>query len=206
MEKQKFESGTTTIGLLTKDAVVLASEQKATMGYLVESKQSRKIFRLDDHVGMTIAGSVGDAQFLVRLLKAQLKLFKLERGPITVNAAANLLSNILQGNKYFPYINLLILGGYDVNGPAIFSLDPFGGYVNEDKYYSTGSGSNFAYGVLEAGFKENMPTDEAIVLVIKAIKAAIERDIGSGGKGFNLAVIDKNGYKEFTQQEIKKFM
>jgi len=203
MEKT-LKTGTTTIGLITKDAVVIAAEQKSTLGYMVESKVAKKIHQLDDHIGLTIAGAVGDALSLVRLLKAQFKLYKLERGPISVKAASTLLANILQGTKYFPYLTQLILAGFD-DKPGLYSLDPFGGISERDKFYSTGSGSPFAYGVLESSFKENMLTDEGIKLVTKAIKVAIQRDIGSGGKGFEVAVIDKNGYRELTEQEIKKF-
>jgi proteasome beta subunit len=201
MEEKK---GTTTIGLIAKDAVVLAAEQKSTMGFMVDSKVAQKVYQLDDHVGLTIAGSVGDALAIVRLLKAQFKLYKLDRGPITLRAAATLLSNILQGSKYFPYINQFILAGYDKE-PSVYSFDPFGGFDVKDKFYSTGSGSPFAYGVLEAEFKENMIVDDAIALIIRAIKTAIERDIGSGGKEIQVAVIDKNGYRELSKQELKKY-
>jgi len=201
MEEKK---GTTTVGLIAKDAVVIGAEQKSTMGYMVDSKVARKIYQLDNHIGITIAGSVGDAQAMVRLLKAQFKLYKLERGPISVKAAATLLSNILQSSKYFPYINQFILAGFDQQA-GLYSFDPFGGFDEKDKFYSTGSGSPFAYGALEAEFKENMATEDAIALIIKAIKTAIERDIGSGGKGFQVAIIDKTGYRELTEQEIKKY-
>jgi len=116
-----------------------------------------------------------------------------------------LLSNILQGSKYFPYMNQFILAGYDKEA-GVYSFDPLGGFDVKDKFYSTGSGSPFAYGVLEAEFKENMAIEEATALVIKAIKTAIERDIGSGGKEIQVAVIDKNGYRELSKQELKKYM
>ncbi len=199
------KKGTTTIGLIAKDAVILAAEQKSTMGYLVDSKVAQKIYQLDDHIGLTIAGSVGDALAMVRLMKAQLKLYKLERGPITVKGAATLISNILQGSKYFPYMNQFIIAGYDKE-PAVYSVDPFGGFDFKDKFYSTGSGSPFAYGVLEAEFKEGISVEEGIVLVIRAIKTAIERDIGSGGKEIQVAVIDKNGYRDLSKQDLKKYL
>jgi len=199
------KKGTTTVGIIAKDAVVIAAEQKSTMGYMVDSKVAQKVYQLDDHIGLTIAGSVGDALAMIRLLKAQFKLYKIERGPITLKAAATLLSNILQGSKYFPYINQFILAGYDEK-PGVYSFDPLGGFDVRDKYYSTGSGSPFAYGVLEAEFRENMTTEETIALIIKAIKVAIERDIGSGGKEIQIAVIDKNGFKELSPQELKKHL
>ncbi len=204
-ENQTLKTGTTTIALVCKDGVVLASEKKATLGYLVESKLARKIYQLDGHIGITIAGSVGDAQSFVRLLKAQFNLYKLERGPISVKAAATIASNILQGNKWFPYFNQFILGGFDSRGSQIFSIDMMGGYTEMDKFYSTGSGSPFAYGVLEAEFKEGISTQEGIALALKAAKAAVERDIGSGGKGFTVATITAAGYKELGESEIKQY-
>ena len=200
---EELKTGTTTVGIICKDGVVLGAEKKATIGFTIDSKVSRKIYQLDEHIGMTIAGSVGDAMAIVRLMKAQLKLYKLERGPITIKAAAALLQNILQCHKFYPYMNMFILGGFDDIGPQIWSLDPVGGGSTLDKFYATGSGSPFAYGVLESEFKENITTAEGVPLAIKAIKVAIERDIGSGGKGFTIAVITKEGYKELTEAEIK---
>lgn len=204
-ETQQLKTGTTTVGIICRDGVVLAAEKKATMGYTVDSKVSRKVYQLDDHIGMTIAGSVGDAMAIIRLMRAQLKLYKLERGPITVKGAAALLENILQGNKFYPYMNMFILGGFDANGAQIWSLDPVGGGSNLDKYYSTGSGSPFAYGALEAEYSENMTVAEGAPLAIRVIKVAIERDIGSGGRGFTVAIITKDGYKELTEAEIKAY-
>lgn len=199
------KTGTTTLGLICRDAVIVAADRKATMGYLVESKEERKVFPLDKHVALTVAGGVGDAQALVRMLKAQLKLYKMERGPITLKAASTLLSNILQGNKYFPYMVHLILAGYD-SEPHVYSVDAVGAVSGYDKYFSTGSGSPFVYGALESAFKENMSVEDALALVAKAIKAAVQRDIASGGNGMIIAVIDKNGYRELSQQEMKGYL
>lgn len=204
-EVQQLKTGTTTIGIVCKDAVVIAAEKKATMGYLVASKEAQKIYQLDNHIGITIAGGVGDALAMVRLLKAQFKLYKLERGPITLKGAANLLSNILYGSKYYPYMNQFILAGYD-SAPHAYSFDPMGAFDEEREYTSTGSGSPFAYGVLENGYKPGMSVDESIKLAVSALKAAVERDIASGGRGFRIAIIDKNGFKELTDSEIKKFI
>ena len=167
------KKGTTTVGLIAKDAVIIAADQKSTMGYMVASKQSQKVYQIDEHIGLTIAGYAGDAMSMIRLLKAQFKLYRLERGAITLKAAATLLSNILHGSKYFPYLNQFILAGYDTE-PHVLEFDPLGAFDYKDSYYSTGSGSPFVYGVLEAEFKENMATEDAIKLVVKAIKAAID--------------------------------
>ena len=190
------ETGTTTVGIVCKDAVILAAEKKSTLGYLVASKESEKIIPLDDHIAMTIAGASGDAQILARYLKAEFKLFEiLHRRKIMVKGAATLLSNILQSSKYLPYYVQLIIGGVDEKGPHLFDLDAIGGIEEEKKFTSTGSGSPIALGVLEDQYKEDMTIEEGKELAKRAIKAAIERDIASGGKGIDIAVITKEGIK-----------
>jgi proteasome beta subunit len=189
------KTGTTTVGLICKDGVVLAAEKKSTMGYLVASKESEKILPIADHIAMTIAGVSGDAQTLARYMKAELKLFEIQnQRRISVKGACTLLSNILQGSKFFPYYVQLILAGFD-DGPKIFSLDAVGGWEEEKKFFSTGSGSPMALGVLEDSYKDNLSVEEGKKIALRAIKAAIERDIASGGKGVDVAVITKDGIK-----------
>lgn len=205
MEKNVKETGTTTVGLVYKDGVVLASEKRATIGYLIESKKARKIYPIDDRIAITTAGSVGDVQTIVRYLRAEASIYKFNKNKkIGVRALSILLANILQGSKYFPYMGQFLIGGYDESGPNIFSLDPVGGVTHGDKFYSTGSGSPMAYGVLEDGYKENLGERDAIKLAIKAVKAAMRRDIGSG-EAVSVAVINKNGYRELSSEEIKSF-
>jgi len=191
-----MKSGTTTVGLICRDGVVLAAEKKSTMGYLVASKESEKILPIADHIAMTIAGVSGDAQTLARYMKAELKLFEIQnQRKISVKGACILLSNILQGSKFFPYYVQLILAGYDETGPKIFSLDAIGGWEEEKKFFSTGSGSPIALGVLEDSFKPDISVEEGKKIALRAIKAAVERDIASGGKGVDVAVITKDGIK-----------
>lgn len=200
------KTGTTTLGMVCRDGVVLAAEKKSTLGYLIASKESEKILTIDDHVALTIAGASGDAQALARYLKAELKLFAIQnQRKISVKGAASLLSNILQGGRwsYLPYMVQLIIAGYDDEGSAIFSLDAIGSIEQERRFFSTGSGSPMALGVLEDGYKDGISADEAGKLAVRAIKAAIERDIGSGGKAIDVAVINKDGIK-ITRHELGK--
>lgn len=201
---QLRKTGTTTVGLACRDSAVLAAETKSTLGYLIASKESEKILQLDDHIAMTIAGASGDAQALARYLKAELKLFSIEnQRKISIVGAATLLSNILQGSKFYPYYVQLIIAGYDNTGAHIFDLDPLGSTEEEKRFFSTGSGSPMALGVLEDNYRENMSIDEGTKLAIRAIKAAIERDIGSGGKAIDAAAIMKDGIK-ITRYDLDK--
>jgi len=198
------KTGTTTVGMVCKDGVVLAAEKKSTLGYLVASKESVKILPIEDHLAMTIAGASGDAQALVRYMRAESKLFRIQtKRKISVKGAATLLANILQSGRwtFLPYMVQLIIAGYDDSGPSIYVLDAIGSAEKEKKFFSTGSGSPMALGVLESSYKDGIPTEEGVKLAVSAIKAAIERDIGSGGKGIDVAVITKEGVKLLEKVE-----
>jgi len=199
------KTGTTTVGMVCKEGVVLAAEKKSTLGYLIASKESEKILPIEDHIALTIAGASGDAQALARYMKAELKLFSIQnQRKISVKGASTLLANILQSGRwtFLPYMVQLIIAGFDSTGPSIFTLDAIGSSEEEKKFFSTGSGSPMALGVLEDNYKEGISIDEGGKLAVRAIKAAIERDIASGGKGIDVAVITKDGIK-LTRHDIK---
>jgi proteasome beta subunit len=204
-EKPKqMETGTTTVGVIADGAVVLGADRKATMGYLVSSKHFPKILQLNDSIAVTTAGVVGDAQALARVIKAELKLYELNEGEKpSVKNAAMLVSNILYSRRFYPYIVQLVVGGHDGH-PRLFSLDPSGGMTEEKEYFSTGSGSVMAFGVLEDKFKSGLPVEDAKKLVARAVTAATKRDIASGGDGIDIVVIDSHGYKVLKDEEIKK--
>jgi proteasome beta subunit len=192
MENKK---GTTTVGIICKNGVILAAEKKSTLGYLVASKETQKIIKLSDYIAMTTAGSVGDNQLLARIMRAEIKLFEIETGRrISVRAATTLLSNILQSYKFFPFWVQLLIAGYDeYEGFKLFSLDMLGGMEEEKEYSATGSGMPFALGVLEALYSKDIDVEKGREIAIKAIKAAMERDIGSGGRGIDIAKITEKG-------------
>ena len=204
MTYDKQYKGTTTVGLVCNEGVVLGSESRATMGNLIANKDAQKIYQISDRVGLTTAGSVGDAQHLARLLGVETKLFKLrQHAPMSIKAISTLLSNILNNNRYYPYFVQLLVGGVDATGSAIYSVDAVGGLIEEKKAVATGSGSPFAYGVLEDRYKENMGIDEGAELVIRAISSAIKRDAVSGN-GIRIVKITKEGFTRIDDKEIDK--
>lgn len=198
------KKGTTTIGVVCKDGVVLATEQRATMGGgFIANKVAQKLFKVDDHIGMTIAGWVGDAQALVRYLRAELRLYRLRRAaPISVEGASTMLANILNGNRMMPYLAWVMLGGVDQKGNHLFSVDPAGGNI-EDSFVSVGSGSSVAYGVLEESYKDGMSTNEGVDLALRGLTVAMKRDSNSGD-GYLVAVINEKGYRDLTQEDLRK--
>ncbi|HIK00615.1 TPA: archaeal proteasome endopeptidase complex subunit beta [archaeon] len=198
---EKYLKGTTTVGIVCKDGVVLASDSRATMGYLISDKEAQKIFQIDDKVAITTAGLVGDNQSLVRIMRAQLALARMEEKPLTIKATSTLLANILHSRRYYPFLAQLIVGGFDTEG-HIFELDPVGG-MSGKKVSSTGSGSPVAYGAMETAYRENMTVQDGIELVTRAIYSARERNAGTGNKIEVVTITDK-GFKKLTEDQVKK--
>lgn len=187
--------GATTVGIVCSDGVVLASEKRVSYGNFVLSRVGKKVFKISDHIGAACAGLVSDMQILVREVSVYANLFKLESGrPISVKAAAKVMSNLLFSSRLIPYITETIIGGVDDEGPSVYVLDILGSTI-PDKYAAVGSGAEIAIGVLEESYKENMTVEEGRELAIKAIKSAISRDAMSGD-GIDLLIITKNGVKE----------
>lgn len=192
-ESKILKTGTTTIGVVTKEGVVLATESQATMGYLVATTKAPKIYEITPRIAMTISGSVADCQQIVRIVRANARLHELESGsPIKVRAVARLTANILFQNRLYPYISQLLIGGLDEEGPHLYSLDPLGSLLEEPEFASTGSGSVIAYGVLESEYRKGMSIDDAVKLVKIAIEAAKKRDAASGGE-LQIVTITKKG-------------
>lgn len=194
--------GTTTVGVVCTDGVILSSDTRVTMGYFVAHKTGKKIYQIDDHIAMTISGSVADAQRVVEVLKVNAKLYKLNNGrPIPIKAASRLVANILFSARLAPLIAQILVGGVDSTGPHVFSLDPLGSLV-EEKCVATGSGSPIAYGVLEDKYKEGATIEEILPVVVRAVDSAMKRDIASGNN-FDIAVITNEGYRALSTEEKK---
>jgi len=203
MNDENRLKGTTTVGLKCSDGVVFATERRATMGNLIAHKVADKIFKIDDHIGATIAGGVGDAQTLMKYISAEVTLYRLRNGEkISVESAATLTANILHSSRFYPYFVQTLLGGIDDNGPALFSLDPAGGAIG-DKMISTGSGSPIAYGVLEDRYHDDIDIEEGIDVAVRAIQSAMQRDAFSGN-GILVATVTKEGFKMLPEEEVER--
>jgi proteasome beta subunit len=203
---QESMKGTTTIGIVFAGGVILATEKRATMGYMIASKKAKKVYQVAERIGMTTAGGVGDAQQLARILTVECNLYQIRRSrPITVGATATLLSNYLNQNRYFPYYVQLLVGGVDEKGPSVYSVDAMGGATKEEEVVATGSGSPMAYGVLEDRFRPNMTEDEAIEIAVRGLKSAMKRDAGSG-EGIHIVVITKDKYEVQSEDIVKKYL
>lgn len=207
VENKELKTGTTTVGLVCKDGVVLASDKRATSGHLISYKKFEKIIPITDKVAVTVAGTVSDVQLLTKLIKAELKLKEIRTGRETnVREAANLLANMVYNNirklSLIPGISHFLIGGTDHEGLHLYDLAPDGSIVKVDDFVSSGSGSVMAYGVLETLYKEDMSAEEGVKLAVKCINAALQRDSASGD-GCVVMKITKDGVEKVMSKEIK---
>ena len=208
MEEHKLaKTGTTTVGIVCKDGIILAADRKMTLGgMIVSNKKFQKVIILNEELALTIAGLVSDIQLLVKLIKAQIKLDELRKGKkIKVKEVANLLSNLVYSNarkfSSIPGITGFLLGGKDNEGFYLYELGMDGSLTKFDDYATDGSGMLFATGVLEANYKQNMTIDEGVKLAVKAINASIQRDTASGC-GVDVITITKDGTAKVFEQSL----
>ncbi len=184
--------GAATVGITFENGVVIGAEKRVLWGYTVVSKTGKKVFPITENIIVGSAGVSGDYQMLSSFLTAESNLFELEnRRSITVQAAAQLLSNILFSRKYMPYLTQTLIGGVDQDGSHLYSLDLAGSLIKET-YAAVGTATSLVLGVLEANFRENLSKEEAIDLAVKAIQAATRRDAMSGD-GIDLLIVTPGG-------------
>lgn len=196
VSKLKVLYGTTTVGLLAKNAAIVAADRRASSGTYIAHKAVKKIVKITDHVVLTTAGLVADTQILASLLRIKAAEYSIaNKSKIPVRALAAYLSLLLNTYKYIPFVVQFILAGYD-DSPRIFNIEFFGDYF-EDKYTATGSGSPIAIGILESEYREDMSEEEAVALAVKAVRSSIRRDIFSG-EAVDVAIVRPNGIEERT--------
>ncbi|MBR9691419.1 proteasome subunit beta [Candidatus Woesearchaeota archaeon] len=205
MEKQ-LKTGTTTVGLVCKDGLVLAADRRATAGYFLADKKVEKVLKITEDIAVTIAGTVSDIQLVVKLIRAELKLKELKTGKInTVKEATNLLSGIVYNNirkfSLIPGISHFIVGGRDNIGFHMYDLCPDGSITEITDFVSSGSGSPMVYGLLEAQYKEGMAVKDAINLAVKGINSALQRDVASGNGVIVYTITDK-GVKKVLEKVL----
>jgi proteasome beta subunit len=203
---QVMKTGTTTIGIMCKDGIILAADKRATMGSFIADKKSEKIHQIDENMALTTAGTVSDIQLITKLIKAELKLKQIRTGrKPSVKEAANLISGMIYSNirkfSAIPGLSHFILGGMDDSGFHIYDLFVDGSLTECDDYVSSGSGSVMAYGVLETLYKSGITIKEGISLAVKSLNAALQRDSGSGN-GVDVITITKEGYAKTFHKEI----
>jgi proteasome beta subunit len=205
--EERLKTGTTTVGIVCKDGVVIAADKRATAGNLIVDKRAEKVHLISKDVAVTIAGSVSDAQLLIKLIRAELKLKEVKTNKkATMKESANLLGGLLYSSirrmSMIPSIAHFLMAGKDYLGTHLYDLFPDGSVTKIRDFISSGSGSVIAYGVFESQYSPEINVEEGIKLVTKAVNAALQRDSASGN-GIDVVTITNQEIKRAIQKEIK---
>ncbi len=203
------KKGTTTLGIVCKDGIVLAADRRVSAGYLIANRKVKKVLPVGDYMGLTTAGLVSDIQLFTKIIKAQIMLLKLRKGKDPqVKEAANLLANLAYSNIRRPsmipgIVGFLFAGWDEKNKYQLYEIAFDGSVLEIDDYASDGSGSVVTLGVMETLFKQGMTTEEGKDLAVKAIRTAIDRDLATGD-GIDILMINEKGAKYIFNKAIKK--
>lgn len=203
-DTKEMDTGTTSVGVTTADTVVIATDRRASLGgRVVSNKAVQKVEQVHDRAALTMVGSVGGAQSFIRSIRAEANLYEARRGEsMSINALATIASNFARGGPFI-MINP-ILGGVDDTGPHVYSIDPLGG-LSEDDYVVTGSGMQFALGVLEQEYDEDIDHETGIEVAARAVESATERDTASGN-GITIAEVTEEGVDIHTHEDLDEVL
>lgn len=206
-----LKTGTTTIGIVCRDGIILAADKRVTYGgQIIYKKDFEKIVIINEDMALTTAGGVSDAQLLVKILKAQIDLERLRRGrKLNVKSAASILANLVYQNirkfSTIPGITGFLFGGKDNSGFYLYDVGVDGSLIKSDDYVMNGSGSMFATGVLDSLYKKDVSINDGVKLAIKAINAALQRDTATGD-GIDVVVVSKDGVKKVLTKQIEAIL
>ncbi len=203
-----LKTGTTILGIICKDGVVMAADRQVTAGNIVMSKNTKKVVQINDYLVVSWTGGAADAQRQGKLIAAELKLKELRsKSRPSVKQAANLVSTIAYSSirqpSMIPNIVGTLIGGFNEDGTfGLYTIEPAGTVIKVEDYDANfGSGMPYVMGLLERQYKKGMTLKEGIELAKEALKSSTQRDIGSG-YGIDIFTITKEGIKKVVEQEI----
>ncbi len=209
LKKNILKTGTTILGIVCKDGIVMASDRQITAGNLVVGKNFPKTVKVNDYLLISFTGMVSDAQRVPKFLSAELKLKELRsKSRPSVKQAASLLSGMnysgIRQPSMIPQQVGFLLGGFNTNGTSeLYTIEPSGSVVKVEDYDANfSSGMPYVLGLLERQYKKDMSVEEGIELAKEALKSSTQRDVGSG-YGIDIFAITKDGIKKIVEQTIE---
>ncbi len=204
-----LKTGTTILGIVCKDGIVMASDRQVSMGNLVAHKKEQKTFPINDYLLVSGCGVAADIRRVPKILAAELKLKELKsRSRPTIRQASSLLAQMnysgIRQPSMIPQQAGFLIGGFDEDGTTeLYTIEPAGGVIKVDDYDANfGSGMPYVLGFLERQYKEGLSIKEGIELAKESLKSSTQRDTGSG-YGIDIFTITKEGIKKVVSQEIK---
>jgi proteasome beta subunit len=212
LKKHVLKTGTTTLGIVCADGIVLAADKRGSYGgeggvSYIALRDHKKIHEINESIAVTGAGVVSDLQKVIKLTRAELKLKELRtKQKTSIKEAANLFSAIVYQNirQFSPIMAIthFLLAGYDDYSTELYDISPDGTLEEVKDYEATGSGMLQAHPILDAEYRKNLSVEEGIKLAKKCINASMKRDPGSG-EGIDIYTVKKGEIKQVFSQEVK---
>jgi proteasome beta subunit len=208
LKKNILKTGTTILGIVCKDGIVMAADRQVSAGNIVMSKNKEKVVQLNDYLVFSGCGLAAASDRIKKILPAELKLKELRsKSKPSVRQAANLLAEIIYHNIRQPSmvpdeVGALIAGFNEDGSTELYTIDPAGSIKKIEDYDANfGSGMPYVLGYLERQYKKGLTIKEGVELAKEAVKSSTQRDMGSG-YGIDIFTITKEGIKKVVEQEI----
>lgn len=208
ISKNVLKTGTSILGIVCKDGIVMAADRRVTAGNLIVGKNFKKVMKINDYLVISWTGSVSDAQRISKLVPAELRLKELrtKQRPSVVEAAnlvANIAYNGIRQPSMMPFIAGTLVAGFNEDGSTeLYSIEPAGSVMKIEDYDANfSSGMPFILGLLERQYKKGMTIEQTIELAIEALKSSTQRDNASGN-GMDIFTITKDGIKKAFEKEL----
>merc|ERR1711907_638944 len=199
--KLEFAHGTTTLGFKFKGGVIISVDSRASMGNYISSQTVKKVIQINPYLLGTMAGGAADCAYWERYLGKEARMYELRnKERMSVAAASKLLSNILYSYQGYGLSVGTMVAGWDKTGPQLYYCDSDGTRLHGN-VFSVGSGSTFAYGVLDNGYKWDLTDEEAQELGRRSIYYVMYRDAYSGGT-VSVYHITEGGWTKISQTNV----
>jgi proteasome beta subunit len=204
--KHAIKTGTTTLGIVCADGIIIAADKRTTLGgQIIVDRKTDKVVQIVDNIVITTAGMASTVERLAKVVRAELKLLEVKTNrKVTVKETANLLLNMnYWGIRQFGEWELahFLVGGKDATGYHLFEVSADGTLKDHDEYAATGSGCVFVWPIIEQKYKKSITIQEGIKLAVEAINAAQLRDTASGS-GFDVWTVTADGLKRVITRDI----
>jgi proteasome beta subunit len=213
---QPVMHGTTVLAIKYQEGVVVAGDRRATEGFQVSGRRIEKVYKVDEHSAIAIAGAAGPAIELAKLFQTEMEHYeKLEGVELSTDGKANKLSQMVKANLPMAFQGLVVVpifAGYDLakKEGRIFKYDITGGRYEETDHYATGSGGKDARNTIKKLYKHDMKEDETVRLALEALYDAAEEDIGTGGPDLirgiypTVKIVTEAGISDGVEERMKR--
>jgi proteasome alpha subunit len=203
------EQGSTGVGIIYKDGVVLAADKNIT-SKLVIAQSIEKIFKIDGNIGVVSAGLVGDARRLVGIARKQAQDNKVVFAEkIQIETMAKEIAETKQAFTQYgglrPFGVAFIIGGFDEKGPRIFETEPSGALA-EYKAVAVGRNKDKAMDFFEKEFSDGLDLSKAIGLAFKALEKSLPEKEKITISRLEFAIVDKKGFRRIKELELKQLL